>query len=192
MRKTEFHQLPYHRIIIMLFIELNAPEAILDTLNYDIIQTFWCLLGGFSCDGGDWLMGFWFCLFCIFGDFFRFFFLNFFFREFFRFFLFFVNFFVFLLKFFFVFSLKNYFFFVVFLAFFKLFNSIFLFSNLFIYKSTTSPTLLFPPQQRPPHSETLKSSWLLLCLAGGDLTSGLHRTRPRLQPKQQGTVKDGS
>ena len=88
-RKTEFHQLPYHRIIIMLFIELNAPEAILDTLNYDIIQTFWCLLGGFSCDGGDWLMGFWFCLFCIFGDFFRFFFFNFlffFFREFFRFF----------------------------------------------------------------------------------------------------------
>lgn len=39
-RKTEFHQLPYHRIIIMLFIELNAPEAILDTLNYDILQAF--------------------------------------------------------------------------------------------------------------------------------------------------------
>ncbi|WAR11775.1 CNOT1-like protein [Mya arenaria] len=33
-RKTEFQQLPYHRIFIMLFIELNAPDIILENINF--------------------------------------------------------------------------------------------------------------------------------------------------------------
>ena len=33
---TEFQQMPYHRILIMLFLELNAPEAILETINIPV------------------------------------------------------------------------------------------------------------------------------------------------------------
>lgn len=33
---TEFQQLPYHRILIMLFLELNAPEAILESINLPV------------------------------------------------------------------------------------------------------------------------------------------------------------
>ncbi|ESO03541.1 hypothetical protein HELRODRAFT_157038 [Helobdella robusta] len=39
-RHIEFHQLPYHRIFIMLFIELNAPEVIFDAINLQILQAF--------------------------------------------------------------------------------------------------------------------------------------------------------
>lgn len=35
-RGEEFQQLPYHRIFIMLFIELNAPEHILETINFQV------------------------------------------------------------------------------------------------------------------------------------------------------------
>ncbi len=40
-RHTEFQQLPYHRIFIMLFIELNAPEHILESINYQVLTAFW-------------------------------------------------------------------------------------------------------------------------------------------------------
>lgn len=40
-RYTEFQQLPYHRIFIMLFIELNAPEPILESINYQVLAAFW-------------------------------------------------------------------------------------------------------------------------------------------------------
>ncbi|XP_076470610.1 CCR4-NOT transcription complex subunit 1-like isoform X2 [Babylonia areolata] len=39
-RYTEFQQLPYHRIFIMLFIELNAPEPILEGINYQVLAAF--------------------------------------------------------------------------------------------------------------------------------------------------------
>ncbi|XP_064641680.1 CCR4-NOT transcription complex subunit 1-like isoform X3 [Lineus longissimus] len=39
-RNTEFQQLPYHRIFIMLFIELNAPELVLDSINFQILTAF--------------------------------------------------------------------------------------------------------------------------------------------------------
>jgi len=40
-RQTDFQQLPYHRIFIMLFIELNAPEQVLETINFEVLQSFW-------------------------------------------------------------------------------------------------------------------------------------------------------
>lgn len=36
----EFQQLPYHRILIMLFVELNAPEAILESINLPVLMAF--------------------------------------------------------------------------------------------------------------------------------------------------------
>ncbi|KAK7790471.1 hypothetical protein R5R35_006209 [Gryllus longicercus] len=39
-RMSDFQQLPYHRIFIMLFLELNAPEPILDTINYQVLTAF--------------------------------------------------------------------------------------------------------------------------------------------------------
>ena len=39
-RNTEFQQLPYHRIFIMLFIELNAPEHVLENINYQVLTAF--------------------------------------------------------------------------------------------------------------------------------------------------------
>uniref|UniRef100_A0A2C9KX85 CCR4-Not complex component Not1 C-terminal domain-containing protein n=1 Tax=Biomphalaria glabrata TaxID=6526 RepID=A0A2C9KX85_BIOGL len=39
-RYTEFQQLPYHRIFIMLFIELNAPEPILEAINFQVLTAF--------------------------------------------------------------------------------------------------------------------------------------------------------
>ena len=33
-RGAEFQQLAYHRILIMLFLELNAPEQVLDSINF--------------------------------------------------------------------------------------------------------------------------------------------------------------
>ena len=40
-RKTDFQQLPYHRIYIMLFIELNAPDMVLENINFQILTAFW-------------------------------------------------------------------------------------------------------------------------------------------------------
>ncbi|XP_076065903.1 CCR4-NOT transcription complex subunit 1 isoform X3 [Oratosquilla oratoria] len=37
---TDFQQLPYHRILIMLFLELNAPEAILESINFPVLMAF--------------------------------------------------------------------------------------------------------------------------------------------------------
>ncbi|XP_076110950.1 CCR4-NOT transcription complex subunit 1-like isoform X1 [Mytilus galloprovincialis] len=39
-RNTEFQQLPYHRIFIMLFIELNAPDHVLENINYQVLTAF--------------------------------------------------------------------------------------------------------------------------------------------------------
>lgn len=39
-RHTEFQQLPYHRIFIMLFLELNTPEPILEAINYQVLTAF--------------------------------------------------------------------------------------------------------------------------------------------------------
>ncbi|XP_067012333.2 CCR4-NOT transcription complex subunit 1 isoform X3 [Anabrus simplex] len=39
-RMADFQQLPYHRIFIMLFLELNAPEPILETVNYQVLTAF--------------------------------------------------------------------------------------------------------------------------------------------------------
>ncbi|KAK6167378.1 hypothetical protein SNE40_021420 [Patella caerulea] len=39
-RCTEFQQLPYHRLFIMLFIELNAPEPILESINLQVLLAF--------------------------------------------------------------------------------------------------------------------------------------------------------
>ena len=33
-RATDFQQVPYNRIFIMLFLERNAPEQILETINF--------------------------------------------------------------------------------------------------------------------------------------------------------------
>lgn len=40
-RQTEFQQLPYHRIFIMLLLELNAPEHVLETINFQTLTAFW-------------------------------------------------------------------------------------------------------------------------------------------------------
>ncbi|XP_023213146.1 CCR4-NOT transcription complex subunit 1-like, partial [Centruroides sculpturatus] len=39
-RSTEFQQLPYHRIFIMLFLELSAPEPILEAINFQVTTAF--------------------------------------------------------------------------------------------------------------------------------------------------------
>ena len=35
-RQTNFQQVPYHRIFIMLFLELNSPDAILENINFQV------------------------------------------------------------------------------------------------------------------------------------------------------------
>ncbi|XP_025940673.1 CCR4-NOT transcription complex subunit 1 isoform X8 [Apteryx mantelli] len=39
-RQSEFQQLPYHRIFIMLLLELNAPEHVLETINFQTLTAF--------------------------------------------------------------------------------------------------------------------------------------------------------
>ena len=39
-RHTEFQQLPYQRIFIILLIELNQPEPVLEAINFQVLQTF--------------------------------------------------------------------------------------------------------------------------------------------------------
>ncbi|XP_043837353.1 CCR4-NOT transcription complex subunit 1 isoform X5 [Dromiciops gliroides] len=39
-RQNEFQQLPYHRIFIMLLLELNAPEHVLETINFQTLTAF--------------------------------------------------------------------------------------------------------------------------------------------------------
>lgn len=45
-RGAEFQQLAYHRILIMLFLELNAPEQVLDSINFQV--RFFCYFICFS------------------------------------------------------------------------------------------------------------------------------------------------
>ncbi|CAL1280479.1 unnamed protein product [Larinioides sclopetarius] len=40
LKGVEFQQLPYHRIFIMLFLELSAPEAVLEAINPQILTAF--------------------------------------------------------------------------------------------------------------------------------------------------------
>ncbi|XP_071959089.1 CCR4-NOT transcription complex subunit 1-like isoform X2 [Antedon mediterranea] len=37
---SDFQQLPYHRIFIMLLLELNAPEHVLETINFQVMTAF--------------------------------------------------------------------------------------------------------------------------------------------------------
>ena len=39
-RGIEFQQVPYHRIFIMLFLELNAPDPILETINFHVLTAY--------------------------------------------------------------------------------------------------------------------------------------------------------
>ena len=39
-RHTQFQQVPYHRIFIMLFLELNAPDAILENINFQVRHAY--------------------------------------------------------------------------------------------------------------------------------------------------------
>jgi CCR4-NOT transcription complex subunit 1 len=39
-RLVEFQQLPYHRLFIMLFLELNTPEPVLEAINYQVLIAF--------------------------------------------------------------------------------------------------------------------------------------------------------
>lgn len=39
-RNTDFQQVPYHRIFIMLFLELNTPDQVLDNINYQVLQAY--------------------------------------------------------------------------------------------------------------------------------------------------------
>jgi len=39
-RGTEFQQVPYHRIFIMLFLELNAPDQTLETINFQVLTAY--------------------------------------------------------------------------------------------------------------------------------------------------------
>lgn len=39
-RQNEFHQLAYHRMFVMLLLELNAPEPVLEAINFQILSCF--------------------------------------------------------------------------------------------------------------------------------------------------------
>ena len=39
-RQVEFHQLAYHRMFVMLLLELNAPEPVLEAINFQILSCF--------------------------------------------------------------------------------------------------------------------------------------------------------
>ncbi|XP_075733812.1 CCR4-NOT transcription complex subunit 1 isoform X1 [Rhipicephalus microplus] len=39
-RGLEFQQLPYHRIFMMLFLELSAPEAVLEAIGFHVLMAF--------------------------------------------------------------------------------------------------------------------------------------------------------
>ena len=39
-RQAEFHQLAYHRMFVMLLLELNAPEPVLEAINFQILSCF--------------------------------------------------------------------------------------------------------------------------------------------------------
>lgn len=41
MRHTDFHQLPYHRILVMLLEELNGVDQVLENLNSAILSALW-------------------------------------------------------------------------------------------------------------------------------------------------------
>ena len=51
-RKTDFQQVPYHRIFIMLFLELNSPDPILENINYQVSYQLLLLFVNIVCLNG--------------------------------------------------------------------------------------------------------------------------------------------
>lgn len=45
--QTDFQQLPYHRAFIMLFLELNTPDPVLESINYQVVLLLLCLINCF-------------------------------------------------------------------------------------------------------------------------------------------------
>ena len=43
-RKADFHQLPYQRMFVILLLELNAPDPVLEAINYHILSCFGTVL----------------------------------------------------------------------------------------------------------------------------------------------------
>lgn len=43
-RLHEFHQLPYHRLFIMLFLELNVPDPVLEAINFQVLSAYCSVL----------------------------------------------------------------------------------------------------------------------------------------------------
>ena len=39
-QQSEFHQLAYHRMFAMLLLELNAPEPVLEAINFQILSCY--------------------------------------------------------------------------------------------------------------------------------------------------------
>lgn len=39
-RKFEFNGLPFHRILIIMFNELTAPDPVLDAIQWNILESF--------------------------------------------------------------------------------------------------------------------------------------------------------
>lgn len=39
-RRHEFHAMPYHRILIMMFNELTVKDSVLDPIAWNILETF--------------------------------------------------------------------------------------------------------------------------------------------------------
>ena len=39
-RNTDFQQVPYHRIFIILFLELNSPDQILENINFQVLTAY--------------------------------------------------------------------------------------------------------------------------------------------------------
>ena len=90
-RQSEFQQLPYHRIFIMLLLELNAPEHVLETINFQTLTAFWwvivennivkdCCFSVIKFEKNSGLEACWFTMqvaCCLLVSFFFFFFLNF-------------------------------------------------------------------------------------------------------------------
>lgn len=42
--QQDFHQLPYHRIFIMLFLELNVPDPVLEAINFQVLSAYCSVL----------------------------------------------------------------------------------------------------------------------------------------------------
>jgi hypothetical protein len=48
-RAGEFHQLPYHRMLLGLFWELTTPDAVLEAISGSILDLFGLVFVGWQC-----------------------------------------------------------------------------------------------------------------------------------------------